>query len=449
MKVHYDKGAAVATTTRATGTATRGRELLVGLDLGTTSSKAVVFDTDGRAFAVGRAPTRWTRTSTGAEIDPAALLDGALEALVAAAEAAPEGTIVGVGIASIGESGVLVDGAGSALAPAIAWHDTRDTDQLASLLDALGGRTFAEQTGLPLRQQWSLTKHRWLLDHHEPARRAVRRFNVADWVVRGLGGEEGSEQSLASRTGWLDVHRRQWWDEALEWSGAHSTLMPDLVTAGTPLGRLTGELGLERLAGAVLTPCGHDHQVAAVGAGAVRAGDQLDSCGTAEALVRSVEPGLPPEVVGRLADGLATVGWHALADRWCLLGATEGGLYLGQVLDSLGVTREDTEALNAEALAVAAVAAGTTRGRAWAEAVEQVTREVAAIDAAMSEVTGPAGTLFVVGGWSHHEALMAAKRRHFGKVHVPQVDEAGARGAALFAGLAAGVYGSPAEFPRP
>ncbi len=115
----------------------------------------------------------------------------------------PDGSS-GVGVASMAESGVLLADDGRAVAPLIAWHDTRDAAETAALRAELGAQ-FSVRTGLPLRQQWSLTKHRWQLDHDEAAAAGVRRLGVAEWIVHALGGEQVSEQSLASRTGWLDL----------------------------------------------------------------------------------------------------------------------------------------------------------------------------------------------------------------------------------------------------
>ena len=277
--------------------------LFVGLDVGTTTSKAVVFTQDGDPVASGRATTPWTVTTSGAELDATALLEAATAAVAEALADCPPGRIGGLGVASLAESGVLLDRRGEPVAPVIAWHDTRDHAELASLRDTIGAQTFSATTGLPLRQQWSLTKHRWLIDNVPSARSAVRRLNVAEWIVRGLGGEEATEQSLASRTGWLRLAQRSWWEDTLAWSGASQSLMPPLVTAGTPLGRVSAETGLPRLAGAVLTVAGHDHQAAVIGAGADGPGDELDSCGTAEALVRTIAPGLSPDVVADLAAG--------------------------------------------------------------------------------------------------------------------------------------------------
>lgn len=426
----------------------------VGLDVGTKSSKAVVFNEEGVPVATGRADTPWSFTTTGAELDANALLDAAKSALSEAMAECPSGTVAGVGVTSLAESGVLLDARGRSVAPVIAWHDTRDVAELESLRETIGGQRFSSTTGLPLRQQWSLTKHRWLVDHVPSARGAVRRLNVAEWIVRGLGGDEATEQSLASRTGWLQLAQRTWWTDTLEWSGASESLMPQLVTAGTPLGRVSADAGLAGLTGAVLTVAGHDHQAAVIGAGADGPGDELDSCGTAEALVRTIAPGLSPLVVTELADAGITTGWHAVADHWCLLGATQGGLALQRILALLGKDKSDVAVLDGQALATEAsrlrvvappfgrldvlgVADGDGPGQLWRAALETVTAQAGEIHDAMSAVSGPHRTLVVTGGWSHSDALMEMKRRRFGELVRADIAEAGARGAAVVAARAA------------
>ena len=162
------------------------------------------------------------------------------------------------------------------LTPVIAWHDDRDRALVDQLAADLGGEAFTGHTGLPVRPQWSLTKHRWLNEHHPDARRAVRRLGIPEWVVVALGGEPVSEFSLASRTGWLDLTTADWWPQALDWSGLPPALLPPLARAGTALGCVSAAWAPRRLAGAVLTVAGHDHLVAAVGAGAAAYGDLLD-----------------------------------------------------------------------------------------------------------------------------------------------------------------------------
>ncbi len=230
--------------------------------------------------------------------------------------------------------------------------------------------------------------------------------------------------------------------------------MPPLVTAGTPLGRVGADTGLPRLTGAVLTVAGHDHQAAVVGAGADGPGDELDSCGTAEALVRTIAPGLSPDVVADLAAAGITTGWHAVADHWCLLGATQGGLALQRILALLGKDRSDLPALDADAIAlpmpeirIAAPAFGrldvlgitdsASPAQLWRAALEAVTEQAAEIHDAMTEVSGEHRTLVVTGGWSRSAGLIAVKRRRFGELVEADVNEAGARGAALLAAKAA------------
>ena len=197
--------------------------------------------------------------------------------------------------------------------------------------------------------------------------------------------------------------------------------MPPLVTAGTPLGRVSAEAGLPRLTGAVLTVAGHDHQAAVIGAGADGPGDEFDSCGTAEALVRTIAPGLSPIVVAELAEAGITTGWHAVADHWCLLGATQGGLALQRILALLGKDRADLPALDAEAIAlpmpemrvvapafgsldILGIADGDGPAHLWRAALEAVTDQAAEIHDAMSAVSGSTPD---VGG---HRRLVTQRR---------------------------------------
>jgi sugar (pentulose or hexulose) kinase len=431
--------------------------LLVGLDVGTTSSKVAVFTAQGECVSTGRCATPWSETEHGAQADAGELAASAVEALNQAMAGAPQGEVLALGVTSMGEAGVLLDRHGVPVAPVIAWYDRRDRVEVEALQANVGADRFAEHTGLPLRGQWSLTKHLWTTAHHPDARRAVRRLNVAEWIVRSLGGDEATEQSLASRTGFLELGSRRWWTEALDWAGASESLMPDLVTGGTPLGRVAATAAHPRLQGAVLTLAGHDHQAATIGAGVCGVGDELDSCGTAEALVRTISTGLEPLAVGALAAAGVTTGWHVLADRWCLLGGTQGGLALQRVLGLLGRTSEDVPQLDEQALlrertrlavegvnedwvGISGIGSDSRPADLWLSALEAVTAEAAAVHGAMSELAGPHRRLVVAGGWARSSGLLEIKRRSLGPFCVASESQAGARGAALLGGLAAGLY---------
>lgn len=436
--------------------------LLAGVDAGTTSVKALLLTPDGRELAVGRAPTVWTPTEYGQETTGLHLLEAAQAALADALRQCPGDRVVAIGVASMAESGILADSDDSPLGPVIAWHDHRDESQLKALQDDIGGATFSRRTGLPLWTQWSLTKHRWLREHVPAVASARHRYSVAEWIVRGLGGGRATELSLASRTGWLDVHTRTLWADALDWSGASASLLAELVPAGTAMGTARTGGPLAALDGAVLTLAGHDHQAAAVGLGCHNPGDEFDSCGTAEAILRTAVPGLPEDVVESLTDQGITVGWHAARDRWCLLGATQGGLILGKVMTALGVGREGLADLDRAAQGAAdlpeavtvgpgagdvAINPAATPGEVWRAATRAVSAQAGRLSDVLSQASGARTSLFVAGGWTNSSALMAAKSEAVGSVRRATTKEAGCRGAALLAGLAAGLYSGFTDMP--
>ncbi len=438
-------------------------ELLAGLDVGTTSTKAVLLTEGGDEVSIGHAPTVWHQTERGTEIDPSALSDAAHAALAEALyRAGSDDRVVALGVASMGESGVLVGADDTPLADIIAWHDVRDSAELRALDADLGGDEFSTRTGLPLWTQWSLTKHRWLVDHVPATRMATHRYNVAEWVARSLGAEPVTELSLASRTGWLDLATATPWAEGLDWSGSPRSLLGDLVTAGEPVGAVPADHPLSQLRGAVLTIAGHDHQAAALGVGAVGENAEFDSCGTAEALLRTVRPPLERDAILALTAAGVTVGWHVVRGRWCLLGATQGGLVLQRVLAGLGVAREGLAALDEAALSAApstarvdvhpesgdyTVSGSTAPGDVWRAATWAVTVLAEDLSRVISRAAGPRRDLIVAGGWTNSSALLAAKRAALGPLRRASASEAGGRGAALLAGLAHGTYASYADLP--
>jgi sugar (pentulose or hexulose) kinase len=429
-----------------------------GLDVGTTSSKAVVYDENGAVLGSGRAATTWDVGPHSTQTDAETLQRSAFDALSAAAEAA--GVRVGaVGVTSMGESGVLADDRERPVAPVIAWHDDRDGDEVADLEERLGAETFGSIAGKPLRGQFSLTKHRWLLKHEPTSRAGTKRFDVGGWVVRGLGGDIVLELSQAGRTGWLDVVKRDWWDDALAWSGADRALMPPLVQAGVPVGAVTSDVVSPLLRGAVLTLAGHDHQAAALGVGAVGPGDELDSAGTAEALVRSVSSAPSRAEVARLAAAGITTDPSIRPGHWSLLGGTEGGLAQNRALEMLGVTSDGLALLDesadrapagrvivggigADALTLGGIAGGVGPGEVWKAVVDAAADEAFTLHRVMDDVVGPAARVVVTGGWRRSAQVMRAKAARFHNLEVSAVEEAGALGAAVLAARAAGAIGA-------
>ncbi len=284
------------------------------------------------------------------------------------------------------------------------------------------------------------------------------RFDVGGWVVRRLGGDVALELSLAGRTGWLDVAARDWWDDALAWSGATRSLMPPLVQAGVPVGTVTSDAVSPLLRGALLTLAGHDHQASALGARASGPGHELDSSGTAEALVRTVARVPSRAAMARMAAAGITTDPSIEPGHWTLLGGTEGGLAQTRALDLLGVgpdglARLDAAAaqaphgrvavsgLGSEALTLGGIAGGVGPGEVWKAVVAAAAEEALALHRAMDDAVGPAVRVVVTGGWRHSAEVMRAKSARFDRLEVSAVDEAGALGAATLAARAAGEIG--------
>ena len=284
--------------------------------------------------------------------------------------------------------------------------------------------------------------------------------------MHALGGDQVSEQSLASRTGWLDLARRDWWDEALAWSGARVPCCPSWWPAGEPVGTAHDRWDIPGLAGAALTVAGHDHQAAAIGADAARRARRTGLLRHRRGLRAHRAARAARDDIRALTDAGITVGWHALPEHWCLLGATRGGLVLQRILALLGRGRADLPALDAAALRAEPGALTVTGAdgsevglrhigddvdpaRVWRAALTAAVDAGRDIHDAMTRASGAHQDLVVTGGWAHSNGVLTLKRRALGELRIPRVGEAGARGAALLAGSAAGIYATPADYPRP
>ncbi len=441
--------------------------VLLGIDVGTTFCKAAIVSADGVELSQGRQRTPWQPVPTGAEIAADALLGAVAAAARAAINQLPSGVIVGVGVTSMAEAGFLLDAAGRPIFPAIAWFDTRSARESERMFEELGADLVSGRTGLGPGPMPTIGKYRWLRDHEPATVKGGRWLNVADFVVRALGGAEVAERSLASRTGFLDQQTGTWWPDALAWADLDVDRLPPLVNAGEPVGRVAG-VGLVDAKGAVLAVAGHDHLAAAVGAGAVGDGDILNSCGTAEALVRAVPGRMAEEVVRATVATGVSVGIHVVPDRQALLAGSLCGMVLQRFLDLLGVPEADRGALGRAAIVAPGGAGGlivgmgaedvavlegigrdATPGLVWRAALEYVQRETARLRDAIEAVAGRAERLVVVGGWSRDAALLEVKRAILGPLQVPVVAEAGARGAALIGGVAAGLFLDVLHLPGP
>ncbi len=452
-------------------------QITVGLDLGTTSAKAVARDLLHRQLALVEAGTTWTTLAGGTQTSAQSLLTLAVRLLTEVVHRAEEqaGTVLvlGVGVTGLAESGVLLDPAGEPCAPVIAWFDTRGERELAAAAAAhpFLPDQFPRRTGLPWDCQASFAKLLWLQGAGTTLTRGHRWLSVPEWVVHRLGGELVREPSLASRTGLIDQATGSPWFEALDATGLPAGLLPPAVPAGTATGILRRPDLPASLQGAALTVAGHDHAVAAVGVGAVGADELFNSSGTADVIARSLPGVLPDEDRQRLVLAGLSAGAHVLPRTTLLLGGVRGGLLLRRILGSLGATgpvereRLDRGALSVGDLPVGLEVSGAgptgddvvlrlrddvTPAHVWAAATRYTAAETAALVATIEGIVGPHRRAVAAGGWTRMASVRAAKRAVLERLEFSDLTEPGVVGAALLAAQAAGVPGpAPGDHWRP
>ena len=433
---------------------TSDQPLLVGVDVGTTRVKAGLISLDGTELGQAAVPTVWQRRPTGAQARPDDFVQAVGDVLVVLLKRAPPGEILGVGVTSMAETAVLADSDGRALGPAVAWYDRRAESDVADMEAELTREEIDHQTGLGIGPIPTVAMLRWLMRTHPEVRGAVKVLSVSEWVVHSLGGTIAAEPSLASRTGALAINGRRWWPEVIEWAGLPETIFSDLLPAGASWGHVRAPSGaLRRLEGAALTVAGHDHLVAAIGSGVTTAGQVMDSCGTAEALVRAIPADAARDPAQGLPRGIAT-GWHALEGHYCLLAGLPLGIDLTPLLARLGAShRRGRASVDDAALAVLdgrlADAEVPPAVREWLTALQVTVRRATASLQGLEELGGPIAELRISGGWAANPVLRRLKMDAFPDTVYPRVVEAGARGAALLAGKAAGAFGSVDAFPPP
>jgi xylulokinase len=451
--------------------------LLLGLDVGTTSVKAVVYRTDGIAAGASSLPTPTHVPRPGwAFYRPDELWQTVVAAIRGAlADVDNPEEIASVAVASVGESGVLLDAAGAATTDSIAWFDTRTRPQATWLAERIGKDELFARSGLSLQPIFSLNKLLWHREH-EPAAwaRSVRWLMLADFIAYRLCGEGATDLSLASRTLMLDLRERRWGEQTLAQAGIDPGLLAPLVPGGTPLGHVTASAaaltGLPMTA--VVATGGHDHVCGALAAGVTRPGQMLNSLGTAEALFLPTERPLTDPTAGRQG---YTQGAHVVGGGYyAFAGQYTSGASIDWLRDLLGASDDPVayEALIAGAERVPAGGLGVlflphlrlanppyddprSRGAligltmdAGRDVIARAIFEGLALESrntfepllAYPEVTAPRSVV-AIGGGTRNPLLMRIKASVTNLTHqVVAAEEATALGAALLGGLGAGVY---------
>ena len=314
-------------------------EVLIGIDLGTTNIKVAAFDAKGALLALANNPTPVHYPRPGwAEFQPPEIWDTLCRGLRQVTdEIEKPGRIQAIATASMGEAGVLVDEKGNWLSSIIAWFDNRTGPQARWWEENFGAEKLFQITGLPLHPMFSIHKLMWLKDNQpELLEQAKKWLCMEDLVIHQLTGEYATSQSIASRTMALDIKQRVWSDWIFEKAGIDADLMPPAVPSGQVVGEVTDQAskvtGLPP--GTKVVTGGHDHVCGALAAGIVEPGVMLDSSGTTESfLVNVEEPVLAPE----LCQAGYAYGCNVIPDRYILFGfIISSGIILEWLKDVLG-----------------------------------------------------------------------------------------------------------------
>ena len=457
---------------------------LLALDQGTSSSRSIVFDRDGRMLAIAQRELRQFYPQPGwVEHDALEIWDQQLatarEALAKAGLSARD--IRAIGITNQRETTVLWNRAtGEPLHRAIVWQDRRTEELCARMRDEGLTDLVRAKTGLVIDPYFSGTKLRWLLDHLPGARAQAARGELAfgtidTWLIWKLTGGRAhlTDVSNASRTMLFDIRANRWDDELLAALDIPKSLLPEVRPsschfADTDADLFGGALSIGGVAG--------DQQAALFGQACFDAGMAKNTYGTGcfllmhtgeafktsqnglvttSAAQRDATPLFAMEgsvfvggaVVQWLRDGLRAIEGSAQVQALAETVPDAGGVMMVPAFTGLGAPYWNADARGT----LTGLTRGTTVAHIARAALESIAYQSAALLQAMSrDVVASGGTpvaeLRVDGGASVNDLLMQFQADLLGiPVVRPAVTETTALGAAYLAGLATGLYADEAE----
>jgi xylulokinase len=282
----------------------------LGIDIGTSSVKALIVDERGAMVAQASKALGVSRPEPGfSEQDPQAWWQATVNA-VRSLPAAARAALRAVGLSGQMHGATLLDAKDRALRPAILWNDGRSASECLEL--ERGVPAARAITGNIMMPGFTAPKLLWV-SRHEPEifGRTACVLLPKDYVRLKMTGEKVSDMSDAAGTGWLDVGKRDWSDAMLAATGLTRANMPRLVEgsqpSGTVLATVAHELQLPRV---VVAGGGGDNAASAVGLGVVAPGHAFLSLGTSGVLFVVTDRFRPNP------DRAAHAFCHCLPDRW-------------------------------------------------------------------------------------------------------------------------------------
>jgi xylulokinase len=311
---------------------------LLGIDIGTTGCKAILFGVDGtllakasREYPVDIPHPQWAEQDLE---NVWRLVQQAIREVIASAHIAD---IAAVGLSVHGEAVTPVDAHGRAMRPTILGMDTRTAPQNDWLRETFGNETLFQRTGMPIHTVNTLPKLLWL-KHNEPEvwKKAARFLLVEDFIIQKMTGLAVTSQCLASRTQMFNLHQRQWDAEILAVLNLEPERLAEVRPSGYPVAKmhpsLAQALGFSKPP--LVVTGGHDQACGALGVGLTRAGLAMVSTGTAEVVEVAIDQ---PVVSPALFRGNISIYAHVIPGLYVTMTLNHsGGLLLRWFRDTFG-----------------------------------------------------------------------------------------------------------------
>jgi len=287
----------------------------LGLDIGTSSVKALLVDADQRIVAEASAGLEVSRPHPlWSEQNPDDWFEGVEAAVAAIRRQAPAAfrELAGIGLSGQMHGATLLDAADKPLRPAILWNDGRSFAECVELERRVPD--FRRKAGNLAMPGFTAPKVMWVAAHEPEIFAATRRVLLPkDYVRLKLSGAAVSEMSDAAGTLWLDIGRRAWDEELVAASGLKLSHMPSLVEGSEISAYLSPEIASAWGLGDRKIPIaggGGDNAASAVGVGAVEPGEGFVSLGTSGVIFSVTDKyvSLPERTLHAFC--------HALPGRW-------------------------------------------------------------------------------------------------------------------------------------
>ena len=286
----------------------------IGLDLGTSSLKAIVMDEAQTVLGEHSVPLTVQRLHDGwSEQDPQNWCDATVTALGALAAKVDCSDVAGLGLSGHMHGATLIGADDRPLRPCMLWNDTRSHAQ-AAVMDA--DHSFRDITGNIVFPGFTAPKVDWVRQNEPEIFAKIAKILLPkDYLRLFLTGEHVSEMSDAAGTSWLDTGQRDWSDKLLSDCHLERDQMPALVEGSAPSGTLRAELAAQ-LGLPQFTVAGGagDNAAAAIGAGVVKNGTAFVSLGTSGVLFTANDAYRPDP-----ATAVHTF-CHAVPDTWHQMG---------------------------------------------------------------------------------------------------------------------------------